>query len=183
MDRAAKLTALRNIGMTIGDASVIPVLSFLAGRLDTIHFVPEVDDARVWVHFSINTRLWPRVPFRAQVDQTPVNHPIALIEWLALRDDPIHIRTDVAGDPPEWLAAVLEEEALSPREALEASIQGIREKIDLALDAYRAANEAFPEADEEERRYLSYVLGQAKEEMKALNAQLNELERQVGASE
>ena len=66
------------------------------------------------------------------------------------------------------------------RSALEASIEQIREKIDLALDAYRTASEGLDSADEEERTYLKFVLEKAKEDMRQLNAQLAELESKIG---
>src|SRR5690606_36038445 len=109
MDRPAKLNALRQIAMTFAEGPLIPVLSFFAGRLDGIRFVEETEGAAVSVHLSSNKRLWPHIPFRATVDGEPVNNPIAFIDKVSLRDDPIYVRVDfgVTGIP-KWYQDVVE---------------------------------------------------------------------------
>ena len=155
MKRAAKLNALRQIAMSAGEPSLIPVLAFLAGRLDRVHFVEDVGEAEVAVHLSLNRRLWPRLPFRSQVDGATINNPIMFIDIVALRDVDVYVRVDLGvGDPPQWYTDVLETFVPDHRSALEASIEQIREKIDLALDAYRTASEGLATAAEEERAYL-----------------------------
>lgn len=184
MDRKVKLNVLRQLAMTIGDPMMAPTLSFLAGRLDQVHFVHDLEGANVAVTLSPGTRLWPRVPFRAEIDNSPVNHPIAFIERMALRDDDIFVRVEFGAlDIPPWYEEALVEGAVDPRAQLEESIDQIRDKIDLALDAYRTASESFDEASEEERKYLRFVLEKAKSEMRALNAQLNDLEMKLGFTE
>ena len=181
MSRSAKLNALRHIGMSAGDPSLIPLLAFLAGRLDQVHFVQDVAEAEVSVHISLNTRLWPRMPFRAQIDGAAVNNPIMFIDIVALRDVDVYVRVDFGtAEPPLWYAEVLESFIPDPKSALELSIQQIREKIDLALDAYRTASEGLSTRGEEERAYLKFVVEKAKSEMRALNLQLAELESKIG---
>lgn len=181
MSRSAKLNALRHIGMAAGDGSLIPLLAFLAGRLDRVHFVQDVGEADVSVHISLNMRLWPRLPFRAQVDGATINNPIMFIDIVALRDDDIYVRVDLGTiEPPPWYAEVLDSFTPGRKSALEVSIEQIREKIDLALDAYRIANEGLSSRGEEERAYLKFVVEKAKAEMRALNSQLAELESRIG---
>ena len=184
MGRSAKLNTLRHIAMTMAEGSLIPVLSFMAGRLDHIHFVKDLEGANVWVHLSANMRLWPRIPFRAGIDGAAINNPIAFIDIAALRDDHIYVKVDLATDYlPEWYRDVLEDQVEDPRARLQASIEQIREKTNLALDGYRTANESLPTADEEETKYLTFVLEKAKDDMRALNAQLAELERRISQAE
>ena len=184
MDRSAKLNALRQIAMTFAEGPLIPVLSFFAGRLDGIRFVRETEGAAVSVYLSSNMRLWPHIPFRAVIDGTPVNNPIAFIEKMALRDDPIYIHVEFgAGGVPKWYRDVLEEGVVDERLRMETRIEEIRRKIDLALDAYRTANDVAHTADEEEQKYLRFVLNKAKDEMRELNQKLNELETLLGRRE
>lgn len=184
MDREAKLHALRQIAILMNEGALLPLLSFFAGRLDKVRFVKDLTDAGVGVHLSTNMRLWPRIPFRAEIDGRQVNNPIAFIEQMALRDDDLFVRVEVGTDEaPSWLEPVLEEYAQGRRDALETSIDQIRDKIDLALDAYRTASDALDEADSEHRKYLKFVLEKAKEDMRTLNARLDELERMVGKVE
>lgn len=179
--RAAKLNALRQIAMTAGEPGLVPVLAFLAGRLDHVHFVEDVGQADVSIHISLNQRLWPRLPFRAQVDGAAIHNPIMFIDIVALKNVDVYVRVDLGmNEPPQWYTDVLESFVPDHRSALEASIEQIREKIDLALDAYRTASEGLDSADEEERTYLKFVLEKAKEDMRQLNAQLAELESKIG---
>ncbi len=184
MDRPAKLNALRQIAMTMAEGPLIPVLSFFAGRLDGIRFVEETEGAAVSVHLSSNARLWPHVPFRAMVDGMPVNNPIAFIDKVSLRDDPIYVRVDfgVTG-APKWYQDIVEEGVVDPRRQMESRINEIREKIDLALDAYRTANDAIAGASEDDQQYLHYVLSKAKEDMRTFNQKLTELETRLGRRE
>ena len=181
MNRAAKLNALRQIGMSAGEPGLIPLLAFFAGRLDRVHFVEDVGEAEVAVHLSLNQRLWPKLPFRSQVDGATITNPIMFIDIVALRDVDVYIRVDLGVvDPPEWYTDVLETFVPDHRSALEVSIEQIREKIDLALDAYRTASEGLGTTDEEGRTYLKFVVEKAKADMRALNAQLSELESKIG---
>ncbi len=184
MDRKVKLNVLRQLAMSMGDQMMVPILSFLAGRLDHVHFVRELEGATVAVTLSPGARLWPRVPFRAEIDGESVNHPVAFIEKLALRDDDILIRVEFGAlEAPQWYLDAVADDVVDPRRHLEESIDQLRSKIDFALDAYRTANEAFADADDDERKYLRFVLDKAKTEMRTLNAQLNELEMKLGWSE
>jgi len=180
VSRSTKLNALRHIGMAAGDASLIPVLAFLAGRLDQVHFVEDPAGAQVSVHFSLNMRLWPRLPFRAQVDGAAITNPIMFIDIVALRDVDIYVRVDLGtAEPPQWYTEALESSLPGQKNALEHSIEQIREKIDLALDAYRTATEGLATTDEAQRAYLKFVVEKAKSEMRALNLQLAELESKI----
>jgi len=184
MDRKVKLNVLRHLAMSMGDQMMVPILSFMAGRLDRIHFVRNLEGAKVAVTLAPGARLWPKVPFRAEIDGAPVPHPIAFIESLALRDDDILIRVDFpALETPKWYQDALEDDPTDPRDQLEESIDQIRAKIDLALDAYRTASEALDEATEEKRQYLRFVLEKAKTDMRALNSQLSALEMKLGLTE
>lgn len=184
MSRAAKLNALRQIAMTAGEPSLIPVLSFLAGRLDQVHFVEDTGEAEVSIHLSLNQRLWPRLPFRAQVDGAAIHNPIMFIDIVALRDVDVYVKVDLGvKDPPQWYTDVLETVVPGHTSALEASIEQIRQKIDLALDAYRTASDGLAEAGEEKRAYLKFVVEKAKAEMRLLNAQLSQLESKIGRIE
>jgi len=181
VQRAAKLNALRHIAMAAGDPSLIPVLAFLAGRLDRVHFVEDLGEAEVAVHLSLNRRLWPRTPFRSQVDGATITNPIMFIDIVALRDVDVYVRVDLGlAEPPQWYTDVLESFVPGKESALERSIEQIREKIDLALDAYRTASEGLETAPEEQRAYLRFVVDKAKADMRALNAQLSELESKIG---
>ena len=184
MDRKAKLNVLRHLAMSMGDPMMAPLLSFFAGRLDRVHFVSDLEGAGVAVTLSPGARLWPRVPFRAEIDGHPVPHPIAFIEQMALRDDQTYIKVDFGvQEAPPWYRQVVRDAVMDPRHQLEESIDQIRSKIDLALDAYRTANEALEKATEEERKYLRFVLDKAKSEMRELNMQLNSLEMKLGRVE
>lgn len=168
----------------MAEGPLIPVLSFLAGRLDGIKFVEETEGAAVSVYLSSNTRLWPHLPFRAMVDGMPINNPIAFIDKVSLRDDPIYIRVDFGAlGKPKWYEEIVEEGVTDPRRQMETRIDEIREKIDLALDAYRTANEAIDGASEEDQQYLRFVLSKAKEDMRTLNQKLTELETRLGRRE
>lgn len=181
MDREEKLQALRHIGMTMqADVVVVSVLSFLAGRLDRVHFVADVEGASIAAYFSLHSRLWPRVPFRAEIDGTPVSHPLAFIERAALRDEDVYVQVDFAGsDPPEWYKAVLEESVQDARQYIEASMARVRSQIDMALDVYRTANDALVQADEEKQAYLRFALQRARDDIKSLSSRLQELESQL----
>lgn len=184
MGRSAKLNALRHIAMTMGDGTLIPVLSFLAGRLDRVHFVRDLEGADVWIHLSGSMRLWPRTPFRASIDGAAIHNPITFIDIAALRDDDVYVRVDLSSDEaPEWYRNVLEDEVQDPKARIQASIEQVRDKTNLALDAYRTASEALDAADEDQRKYLTFVLETAKEEMRALNAQLTQLENSLNRTE
>lgn len=177
MGRSAKLNALRHIAMTLGEGSLIPLLSFMAGRLDRIHFVKQLEGAKQWVHLSGNLRLWPRTPFRAQIDGADIQNPITFIDIAALRDDELFVKVDLATNhEPEWYRDVLEDEPEDPKTRLQDSMNEVREKTNLALDAYRTANEEISGAGEDEKEYLVFVLEQAKEDMRTLNAELSRLE-------
>lgn len=181
MNRPEKLNVLRQIAMTLAEGSLIPVLSFLAGRLDGIRFVEDTDGAAVSVHLSSNVRLWPHIPFRATIDGTAINNPIAFIDRVSLRDDPIYVRVDFgAVGAPKWYQDVVEEGVVDRRHQMETRIEEIREKIDLALDAYRTANEAIGTAEDDEQQYLRFVLSRAKDDMRTLNQKLSELETRLG---
>jgi len=95
VQRATKLNALRHIAMAAGDPGLIPVLAFLAGRLDRVHFVEDLGEAEVAVHLSLNRRLWPRTPFRSQVDGATITNPIMFIDIVALRDVDVFVRVDL----------------------------------------------------------------------------------------
>lgn len=184
MDRKIKLNVLRQLATSMGDPMMAPILSFLAGRLDRIHFVEAHEGGRANVTIAAGIRLWPRSPFRAEIDGMPVNHPIAFIERMALRDDDLWIRVDFgASEIPAWYQEALVENAMNQRHQLEESIDQIREKIDLALDAYRTANEAIDEATESDRKYLRFVLEKAKTELRTLNGQLTDLEMKLSQSD
>lgn len=184
MDRKLKLNVLRQLAMTMGDQTMVPILSFLAGRLDQIHFVRNLEGADVAVTLSPGARLWPRVPFRSDIDGASVNHPLAFIERMAMRDDDILIRVEFGAlETPQWYLEVLTDDVEDPRHQLEESIDQLRNQIDLALDAYRTASDAIDGADDDERKYLRFVLDKAKSEMRSLNAQLSELEMKLGWSE
>ena len=178
MDRADKLDALRQIGMTVqDDGATIPVLAFLSGRLDDVHFVSDLEGARVGVHFSLQTRLWPRIPFRATIDDTTLHNALAFIERMAVRDDDIYVRVNFPGSQiPAWYERVAEDSVQDPRHYLEASMDRMRDQIDFSLDVYRTANEEFDEADDEHRAYLRFALEKARLDIRALNARLAELE-------
>lgn len=184
MDRRVKLNVLRQLAMSMGDPMMGAFLSFLAGRLDRVHFVESHSGGAVRVTLSPGARLWPRVPFRAEIDGKPVPHPIAFIEAMALRDDDTFVKVDFgAMEAPAWYREAVSDGALDSRSQLEASIERIRRQIDLALDAYRTANEALGGAGEEERQYLRFVLEKAKSELRTLNAQLSSLETKLGSLE
>lgn len=185
MERADKLAALRHLGMAMqAEGAVLPVLAFLAGRLDRVHFVNDLEGASLAVQLSVAPRIWPRVPFRATVDGTPVHHPLAFIERAALRDDDVYVRADFgAAEPPPWYRAVLQEGVEDPRHYVEVAMQRVRQEIDMALDVYRTANELMDSADEEDRAYLRFALEKAQADIRALSSRLEMMQMQLSRTE
>lgn len=175
---ADKLDALRHIGMAMhADGAVLPLLAFFAGRLDRVHFVSDLEGARVAVQLAVSPRIWPRVPFRGTIDGVTITHPLAFIERCALRDDDIYVQVTFGGGmAPEWYQNVVEEGVADQRHYVEAAMEKVRQEIDTALDLYRTANEAMESAEGEELRYLQFALRKAQEDIRYLSGRLREME-------
>lgn len=175
---AEKLDVLRQIGMAMhADGGVVPLLAFLAGRLDRVHFVSDLEGAPVAVQLAVSPRIWPRVPFRGTVDGVTITHPLAFIERCAVRDDDIYVQvTFGGGTPPEWYQNVVEEGVADRRHYVEAALDKVRQEIDTALDLYRTANEAMESAEGDELRYLQFALRKAEDDIRQLSSRLREME-------
>lgn len=178
MDRQRKLDALRRIAMVLRpDGPMLVLFGFLAGRLDRVMFVRQLEEARVAVHLSADSRIWPRVPFRARVDGENVPDPIAFVDLMASRDDEIYVKVDLPWvEEPGWYREVLYDYPQDRRAALEHAAARVRERIDFALDVYRTASPLVGEASEEERRRLQFIIDTARSEIQSLSRQLSELQ-------
>lgn len=181
MGRAQKLSALRHIAVAMqADGALVPLFAFLAGRLDQVHFVTDLEGANLAIHLSVAPRVWPRVPVRITIDGAAVHHPLAFIERAALRDDDIYVRVDFGVvDPPEWYQDVLEGGVQDPRHYVEAAIQRVRQEIDLALDVYRTASEMMASTNDEDREYLRFALQKAQGDIRALSGRLQAMEEEL----
>lgn len=180
-ERERKLEALRRLAAVLKpDGTLLVLFGFLAGRLDSVHFVRQLEGASVAVQLSVDTRIWPRLPFRGHVDGETILNAVAFADAIALRDDPIHVRVDFPWErEPEWYRAVAQDAPQSRRERLEQAIGQLRARIDLALDVYRMAKPKLPSSDEEERHRLQFMIRTAQEEIQALGRQLSELEAEL----
>lgn len=182
VDRQAKLEALRRIAMAMRpDGPLLVLFGFLAGAADRMEFVRDLEGAAVSVQLSLDSRVWPRVPFRGHVDGQMVLHPIAFVDLVALRDDEIYVRVDFPwGHEPEWYRQAASDGVKSRRQRLEEAVASLRRRIDFALDVYRTARPLLEQSTQEERRRLQFVLETARQEIQTLSRQLSELEAQMG---
>ena len=184
MDRARKLEVLRRVAMVLRPEGPLLVLfGFLAGRLDRVHFVRSLEGAGVAIQLSADSRIWPRVPFRGRVGEETVLNPIAFVDLVATRDDDLYVRVDFPyGDEPGWYREVAQDAPQDWRASLEEATLRVRERIDFALDAYRAAAPLVEKATGEERRRLQFVLETARTEIQGLSRQLSELQARLAAA-
>ncbi|HEY8485899.1 MAG TPA: hypothetical protein VIL11_00770 [Limnochordales bacterium] len=185
MDRQRKLDALRRIAMILRpDGPLLVLFGFLAGRLDRVLFVRQLEGAHVAVQLSADSRIWPRVPFRARVGEETVLNPIAFVDLMATRDDDIYVRVDLPyGEEPGWYREVLVDQPLDWRTTLEQATMRVRERIDFALDVYRTAAPLVEKATGEERRRLEFILETARAEIQGLSRKLSELQARLASGE
>ncbi|WP_324717025.1 hypothetical protein U7230_01730 [Carboxydochorda subterranea] len=179
--RQEKLEALRHVAMLMRpDGPLLVLFGFLAGRIDQVEFVRNLEGVAVAVQLSLDGRIWPRVPFRGRVQEEPILNPVAFVDLVALRDDEIYVRVDFPwGQEPEWYARVAQDSAVDRKERLAGAIERIRQRIDFALDVYRTAQPLIAGSSEEERRRLQFVVQTARDEIQALSRQLSELESEL----
>ncbi len=182
VDRQKKLDALRRIAMMMrAEGPLLVLFGFLAGVLDRLTFVRDLDGATAAVHLSLDSRIWPRLPFRGQIDGKPVPHPIAFVDMMAVRDDDLYVRVDFPlGTEPGWYRELCQDGVKDRRTRLEEAVAKVRQRIDLALDVYRTAKPMLESASDEERQQLQFVVQTAREEIQSLSRQLSELEAQLG---
>lgn len=185
VDRQTKLETLRRIAMILRpDGPLLVLFGFLAGVLDRLEFVRDLEGAPVAVQLSLDSRVWPRVPFRGHINGEMVLNPIAFVDLAALRDDEVYVRADFPwGHEPDWYRQVASEAVKGRRQRLEEAVAALRERIDFALDVYRTAKPLLESSTEEERRRLQFVLQTARQEIQTLSRQLSELEAQLGRRE
>ncbi len=178
MDRQTRLDVLRRVAMMLRPEGPLLVLfGFLAGRIERVIYVRRLDEAPVGVHLSADSRIWPRIPFRARVDGETILNPIAFVDLMALRDDDIYVRVDFPwGEEPPWYREAAQDGAQDRRTVLEQAASRVKERIDFALDVYRVAAPLVQGASEEERRRLQFVLETARSEIQSLSRQLSELQ-------
>ena len=183
MDRARKLEVLRRVAMVLRPEGPLLVLfGFLAGRLDRVHFVRSLEGASTAVHLSVDSRIWPRVPFRGRVGDEQILHPIAFVDLVAPRDDDIYVKVDFPyGEEPGWYREVVFDAPQDWRATLEQATMRVRERIDFALDVYRAAAPLVEKATGEERKRLQFVIETARAEIQGLSRQLSELQAKLAA--
>ncbi|HEY8425492.1 MAG TPA: hypothetical protein VIK73_05705 [Limnochordales bacterium] len=185
VDRQAKLEALRRIAMMLRpDGPMLVLFGFLAGAVDRLEFVKDLEGAAVGVQLSLDSRVWPRVPFRGHVDGQVILHPIAFVDLVAGRDDEVYVRVDFPwGHEPGWYGEVAADGVKSRRQRLEEAVASLRRRIDFALDVYRTARPLLDNSTEEERRRLQFVLQTARQEIQSLSRQLSELEAQLASQQ
>lgn len=182
MERQKKLDALRRIAMIMRpDGALLVLFGFLAGCLDRVEFVRDLEGASTAVQLSLDSRVWPRVPFRGHINGEMILNPIAFVDLAALRDDAVYVRTDFPwGQEPEWYRAVAHDAVKGRRALLEEAVARLRQRIDFALDVYRTARPLLEHSSEEEHRRLQFVVQTARQEIQALSRQLAELEAELG---
>ncbi|HHO81400.1 MAG TPA: hypothetical protein ENN00_00945 [Bacillaceae bacterium] len=174
VDRTKKWEALKRFLQTGPlDPPRLAAVAFLAGRLERVRFVSDIESSPVGVRISTRKRaLWPNVPFFARVHGVEVPDPFLFIAALATSDETIDVRLEV--DPEEredgWLDAVLEDaEQETPQERVDA----LRAEIDRLLDIYneiRHGLEGAKERREDYRRFLEIV----QRDIEALTRELRE---------
>ncbi|MBX6378513.1 MAG: hypothetical protein IRY95_08185 [Clostridia bacterium] len=161
---------------------MITLLGFLAGRLDRVHFVRSLDQARVAARLSTRPgTLWPHRSFEGFVDGVPVPSPFLFIAALVERDDDIFVNLDFpgAGEAP-WYQTVLADApqdlaAANPEERMEE----LRQRIDHTLDVYAECQRLLQNGAGEREQELSFFLNLARMEMQALSRELNSLRQEL----
>jgi hypothetical protein len=186
IDRRAKWIAIRNYAASAPmDVGRVAILSFLAGRLDQVHFVRDLEGARVALRLTNPRRLVvPGPPFQAVVDGVPVPNPMLFIAAMAERDDAIYVRLDFDGaEEADWYQAVLEEGAGRAGRAAEEDprwrIDLLRERVNHALDVYRECRRLLDEGHPEREAELRFFLDMARTEMADLSREIRELGAQL----
>ncbi|MDI3316979.1 MAG: hypothetical protein QJR14_05115 [Bacillota bacterium] len=186
IDRRAKWVALRNYaGSAPMDVGRVALLAFLAGRLDQVHFVRDLEGARVTLRLTQSRRLVvPGPPFQAVVDGVPIPNPMLFIAAMAERDDAIYVQLEFDGaEDADWYQAVLEESAGEAGGNLEEDprwrIELLRERVNHALDVYRECRRLLAEGHPEREAELKFFLSMARTEMADLSREIRELGAQL----
>jgi len=180
VDRAKKWEALKRF-LQIGplDSPRLAAVAFLAGRLERVRFVSDIESSPVGVRISARKRaLWPNVPFFARVHGVEMPDPFFFIAALATSDETIDVLLEVDLEEREdgWLDAVLED---GVEETPQGRVNALRVEIDRLLDIYneiRRGLEGAAEGREDYRRFLEIAQGDIEaltRELRARAAELN----------
>ncbi len=186
-DETTRLDVLLRLGRHLPQsADIFFLLGFLAGNLDRVHFVQNLEGAPVQIHVAAGRRqIWPKPPIDAVVHGVPLPLPGMVVSALSERDDPICVQISV-DDPPEqaWFdqfAVAGYEEVHRPEDTLRERVQSVRIRIDQALDVYRECRRLLDEGEGVEEAQLQFFLGLAETEIEGLTAQLNALNGRLAA--
>lgn len=187
-DRRTLLEAVMRLGRQLPQSPDMAfLLGFLAGNLDRLHFVRSLEGAPVAISVAAGRRhIWPGSVFDAKVHQVPIPLPAMLVSALAENDEPICIH--VALDDPQEAAffdEITEDSysgIASPEDTLQARVQGVRSRIDQALDVYRECRRLLANAQGEDEARLKFFLGLAQREIEGLSQQLKELNARLAAA-
>ncbi|HVB09643.1 MAG TPA: hypothetical protein VNM16_04680 [Bacillota bacterium] len=172
-----KHDVLVHLGMVMpANPEVAYLIGFLAGRLERVHIVEDLEGAPVAIRFAAGRRrLWPGVPFQGVIRGVPVPSPAMVVSALLESAEDICVRIDaeeVMASPD--FADVVEPsfEALAEPERPAERAARLRARIDQTLDVYRACREALAEGDAERAAEVRVFLGMAEREIQALSRQL-----------
>ena len=174
VNRARKLQALLLLArMRPADGPLLFLLGFLAGRVDRLVFVEDLEGWEVAIHLMDPGRLlWPGRPFRARVGTVEVPDPVTLVSALLERTDPIAIRIDFT-HPPQWYTELVEagegDEAPTPPED---RVEELRRRVDQTLDFYNECRRALAAGAREREAELRFLLDLARAEVAALSREL-----------
>ncbi len=162
------------------------LLGFLAGNLGRLHFVRSLEGAPVGISIAAGRRhIWPHSVFEAHVHTVPVPIPGALVGALVENDEPICVRV-LLDDAAEaaWFEPLLVDSYAQARggraeDTLAERVQGVRGRIDQALDVYRECRRLLADGAGEDESRLRFFLGLAEQEIEGLGQQLSGLNEQL----
>jgi hypothetical protein len=167
-----------------GSADLVYLLGFLAGRLDRVHFVRDLEGAPVALRFAFGRRrVWPAVPFQGVIRGVPVPAPAFVVSALLESDDDIFVRVDAEEitESPGYSEIVLPsyQAVVGGGASLQERVANLRARIDQTLDIYRACREVLATGDPERQGEIRFFLNLAQREIEALSRQLQAVQSEA----
>ncbi len=186
MNKKEKFDLLTEYGKLVNNnSSLVLLVGFLAGRLENVRFVRELDKGGVQVRLrDPRGRLWGTKLFEATINGTPLPDPFLLCA--ALRDDkrPVHVRIDFADREKEerfrQLSAPSSQEAMAPEEEAEERLASLHDEVDRALDIYNECRKRLGDEPREDRQEeLQFFLRLAEDQIETLSERIDELRDEI----
>jgi len=189
IDPEDKLQALFHFGnLVVNDPPKVMLLGFLAGRVERLHFVEDLEGAPTQIFMS--ARRYPIMPtkdFEATVNGVKLATPVHIMRALGETHPEIALRLDFDGmHRAPWYRQVvvssLYDEDIEAT-TVEQRIEELKERVDQTLDLYNEIRSALQAGTNDEREQLEFFLTRARNEMQDLSTQLQRLQAFVGETE